>query len=109
VTHQADKRQEHTIQAIEKVVADYERSGLTRREFSQRSGIAIGTLDWWRRRVRKRQQSRLVPVRVTLEPDRPAIAGGGFHLTLPSGVMIESRWDFDEAGMARLLRLLEER
>lgn len=100
--HRGNKRSE----AIEAIVGEFERSGLTRREFSEQTGIATGTLDSWRRRVRER--SRIVPVRIA--PDAAAAAGGaGFQLNLPNGVRIESGWDFPEQAMARLLRLAAER
>lgn len=100
--HRGTKRSE----AIEEIVGEFERSGLTRREFSEQTGIAAGTLDSWRRRVRDRP--RIVPVK--LAEDGAAAAGcAGFQLNLPNGVRIESGWDFPEQAMARLLRLAAER
>lgn len=98
------KRKRSGEAAIERIVAEYERSGLTRRGFSEQTGIAIGTLDSWRRQVRDR--ARIVPVRI--EPDAAAGGrpGGGFELNLPNGVRIESGWDYPEQAMACLLRLL---
>ena len=101
--HRGSKRSE----AIEEIVGEFERSGLTRREFSEQTGIATGTLDSWRRRVRDR--SRIVPVRIAQDGAAAATGGAGFQLNLPNGVRIESGWDFPEQAMARLLRLAAER
>lgn len=94
------------MEAIARVVAEYERSGLTRRGFSERTGIAVSTLDYWRRQVRDQGQMRIVPVK--MEPargDHDTRVCGGFRMSLPNGVGIESGWDFPEQGMERLLRV----
>lgn len=103
-------KNETKAEAIERAVAEYERSGLTRRKFSEKAGIAVSTLDYWRRRVHGRDEVRIVPV--TIEPDsmiRTMAGCAGFQVNLPNGVRIESGWDFPEQGMARLLRLAAER
>jgi hypothetical protein len=96
-------------EAMARVVAEYERSGLTRRRFSDRTGIAVSTLDCWRRRVRERARSRIVPVRI--EEGVPGVVGGspGFRMSLPNGIRIESCWEFPEQAMVRLLRVAGER
>lgn len=92
------------------MVAEYERSGLTRRSFSERTGVAVSTLDYWRRQVREGNRARIVPVRIeAAEPARREGRWAGFQLRLPNGVRIESDWDFPEHGMARLLRVAAER
>jgi transposase-like protein len=99
-------RKQRSDQAIARVVAEYEQSGLTRGDFSEQAGIAVSTLDYWRRRVREQDGARILPVQVEL--DRAAQAGPGFQLRLPNGVWIESGWDFPQSGMARLLRVAAE-
>ena len=75
-------------------------SGLTRREFCQRRGIPITTLDYWRRSHRRKP--RLVEVSVAAsEP------GSGFTLGLANGRRIESSWRFDEGELTRLIRIAE--
>lgn len=106
---QASKDQSRR-EAIAGVVAEYERSGLTRKSFSEQAGVAVSTLDYWRRQVREGNRARIVPV--TIEAPETAIREGrcaGFQLSLPNGVRIESGWDFPEHGMARLLRVAAER
>jgi transposase-like protein len=79
VRHQGTE--ESRIEAIARVVAEYERSGLTRRGFSERTGIAVSTLDYWRREVRQGKQARIVPVKVESRgPEAAACAPVGFRL-----------------------------
>ena len=96
---------QHRQQAMERTVADFERSGLTRRDFSERTGIALSTLDYWRRRIHHRRTPALLPVHL----DPASSAGRGFHLLLPNGVRIESDWDFPPTALAQLLELAGER
>jgi hypothetical protein len=73
---------------VEKIVVDFERSGLNRREYCERRGIARPTLDWYRRRVRaSRSSANFVPVKIKRAPS-PAAAraigdeDNGFALVL---------------------------
>ena len=97
-------------ETIAGVVAEYERSGLSRRSFCERAGVAVSTLDYWRRQVRDGNRARIVPVKI--EAAETAMREGrwaGFRLSLPNGVRIESGWDFPEHALARLLRVAVER
>ncbi len=93
------------------MVLAFERSGLSRREFCEQSGIAMPTLDWYRRRVRARRNSpNLVPVKLvkiskTAAPPAVGGAGDGFALVLSNGCRIESGWNFSDAAMSRLIRI----
>ena len=78
-----------------RMVEEYERSGLTRREYCAQAGIPMTTLDAWRR-------VRLVRVKVAAGE-----ATGGFLLHLANGRRIESKWDFGEAELMRLIRVAE--
>jgi hypothetical protein len=94
---------------VEKVVVDFERSGLGRREYCERSGIPLPTLDWYRRRVQaSRNAVKLARVRVE-GPEKPAAAIGGakdgFALVLGNGCRIEAGWGFDEKELTRLIRV----
>lgn len=97
----------------ERHFADWQASGLTRREYCRREGLAQSTFDYWRRKARKEQAvacvSRsvpvapltLVPVRMTGTPVGHGLAlysPAGWQLTLPAGV--GSEW------LADLLRRL---
>lgn len=101
------------------MVAEYERSGMNRKRFSEESGVALSTLDYWRRQVREWNSASIVPVKIEpvieagsealeLEMDRPAETATGFRVSLPNGVRIEAGWSFPEAGLAKLLRVAAE-
>jgi hypothetical protein len=93
----------------ERLVGDFERSGLRRREYCEREGIAITTLDYHvRRRRMVRAAVKLTPVTVTTGPATMAAmtgAQGGFTLVLSNGRRIETGWDFSENQLARLIRV----
>jgi hypothetical protein len=76
-------------------------SGLTRREFCAKRGMALTTLDYWRRQLRSKP--RLVKVEVA----RPEAAAQSFTLRLANGRSIESSWRFDEEELARLIGIAE--
>jgi hypothetical protein len=82
-------------------VEEFRASGLTRREFCGQRGIALTTLDYWRRQFRS--QPRLVKVEI----GRPEAAAQSFTLRLANGRSIESSWRFDEEELARLIRIAE--
>ncbi len=83
---------------IRRIVEGFEKSGLSRRAYSAEHGIAITTLDYWRRMHRK-HNPRLIPV--TIEEVQPA----GFTLILANGRRIESSWSFDAAALEKLIRV----
>jgi hypothetical protein len=92
---------------MRRVLEEYESSGLTRREFCRRRGIALTTFDYWRReharQPRKQEQRpRMVAVEVA-----DAEAGANFTLSLANGRRIECSWRFAEAELARLIRIAE--
>ena len=85
-----------------RIVEEFERSGLKRRQFCERNNLPVTTLDYWRWKKAKASKPRLVPVAVPLsEPS------GGFTLTLANGRRIEGPWKFPEADLARLIGVLE--
>ena len=84
----------------EALVREFEASGLTRQEYSQRRGIAATTLDSWRRKRVTRPQ--LVKVEVPSEERRLP-----FSLSLRNGRRIESWWGVADEDLARLIRIAE--
>ena len=93
-------KQKRSADDIRRMIEQYETSGLTRREFCQRHHIAVTSLDYWRRG--RPRQARLVEVEVAASEPAP-----GFTLRLANGRHIESSWRFDEAELARLIRISE--
>jgi len=87
---------------IRRIVEGFAKSGLTRREYCAKHGVAMTTLDYWRRAHREHKPT-LVPV--AIEEAQPPLAG--FALVLANGRRIESSWSFAEADLQRLIRALE--
>jgi transposase-like protein len=86
---------------IRRIVEGFAKSGMTRREYCRRHGVAMTTLDSWRRAYRKQKPTL---VRVAVEE---AQAVAGFALVLNNGRRIESLWSFAEADLQRLIRAAE--
>jgi transposase-like protein len=86
---------------IRRIVEGFAKSGLTRREYCARHGIAVTMLDYWRRAYRK-QKPTLVGVAV--EETQPLT---GFSLVLANGRRIESSWSFVEVDLEKLIRAAE--
>lgn len=82
------------------MVAGYEESGLTRRTYCERRGIALTTLDYYRRR--RRMEPGWVAVEVEREP-----AWSTMTVVLGNGRRIEVSGDFAETTLARLVRTVE--
>ena len=82
------------------VLGEYAKSGLTRREFCQRRGMALTTFDYWRRELASKPKL----VKVEVAASEPATQ---FTLSLANGRRIESSWQFGEAELARLIRIAE--
>jgi hypothetical protein len=100
---------------VEKLVAEYDASGLTRDLFCQQRGLSIVTLDKYRRRVEKRARSGvgpMLPVEVISSTaqgsSRTAGYGGVFVVQSRSGRGIEVRRGFDGETLQRLLTILDK-
>jgi transposase-like protein len=94
------------------LVAEYEASGLTREAFCQERGLAVGTLDKYRRRAHKNQSSSggpMVPVEVVWSGRNGNDAGRDSVLVVEvrSGHRIEVRRGFDGGTLEHLLRILD--
>ena len=86
---------------IRRIVEGFAKSGMRRREYCAKHGVAMTTLDYWRRAHRK-QKPRLVEVAV-----EQAHSPAGFALVLANGRRIESWWSFVEADLEKLIRVAE--
>jgi transposase-like protein len=87
---------------IRRLVEGFAKSGMTRREYCAKHGVAMTTLDYWRR-VHRQQKPTLVPVAIQ-EAHDPLT---GFTLMLSNGRRIESSWSFAEADLEKLIRAAE--
>jgi hypothetical protein len=86
---------------IRGIVTGFAKSGMTRREYCAKHGVAMTTFDYWRRAQRKRRP-RLV--QVAMEEERSV---SGFALVLANGRRIESSWSFSAADLEKLIRVAE--
>ena len=80
---------------MRRVVEEYERSGLSRREFCDRRRLPVSTFDYWRRELAKKPQ--LVRVKVAEPAPR-------FTLVLANGRRVECS---GEEELARLILVAE--
>jgi hypothetical protein len=81
----------------------FERSNQTRRVYSERVGIPVTTLDYYRRRQARQPTGALVAVKI-LDPGH----SHGFTLVLSNGRRIESSWGFAGEELSRLVRIAEQ-
>ena len=91
----------------EQLVGEFEASGLGRREFCRIRGLAMGTLDIYRRRQRQEKvggSSRLVAVELKGEA-----TASGLAVVSRSGWRIEVSTGFDASTLERLVGVLERR
>ena len=103
-----------TSAEIGQLLKGYKESGLSRRQYCEKQGIAVTTFDYYRQRERKgpggqQKTSALVRVKLTADAALPQHQGQpeGFTVALAKGRRIESSWGFNEQGLARLIRVLE--
>jgi hypothetical protein len=104
----------------DRLVAEYEASGMSRREFCVRQGVALGTLDLYRKRQRREARAasageggrgsgaKLVAVEVAGKQRKEWESGCGLAVVLGRGRRIEVRASFDEATLKRLVDVLEK-
>jgi hypothetical protein len=95
-----------TAEQIEQLLSDYRNRGeMTRRAFCESRGMSLSMLDYYLRRYGtecKREAAKLV--RVDVESGQST---GTFTVALQNGRRIESTWNFAEAELARLIRIVE--
>ena len=92
-----------------KRVSAFERSGLTRKAWCLRAGVAVGTLDYWRARLRDRgdrSEQALVPIVVSDQPRvEISLAGvGTVDIDLGGGVRLRANAQVDAQWLASVLR-----
>lgn len=108
---------------MEQLVDAFESSGLRRQEFCLKHGIAVGTLDFWRKRRRQkremvaghRRRARKGDARAEVRSSSRLVAvelagtasSGRLAVVLPRGRRVEVSEGFDAATLERLLGVLE--
>jgi hypothetical protein len=97
----------HRSQAeTERLVRDFEQSGLSRKAFCTARGVALHTLDYYRHRERVRRQDGGAGQLVAVELIDPA-AVGGLRVELANGRRVVVEAGFDASHLKRLLAVLE--
>jgi|ERR1700694_299877 transposase-like protein len=87
---------------IQRIVGEFQHSGLTRREYCERHRMAVSTLDYWRRKTQAHTTPQLLEVELATSESAPV-----FALHLANGRRIESSWRFSDAELTRLIRVVE--
>jgi hypothetical protein len=96
----------------DRLVSEFEQSGLGRREFCAVRGLNVHTLDAWRKRsAQSVTRERIVPVeivedRATARGSERAVSTAGtgeFRIVLAQGLRIEVESGFDAAELRRLI------
>lgn len=90
-----------TAEQRQRVVADFEKSGLSRRDYCARQRLSVNTLDNWRRKGKA--ATKFVRVDVT----QPRQHHGRLTLVLTNGRRIETDAGFDEQELTRLIHAAE--
>ena len=100
----------------ERLVSEFEQSGLRRKEFCAAHGLSVHTLDAWRKRIAESgPDEKIVPVEI-VEERRVSMnsmqAGslarnGQFRVVLAQGIRIEVEPGFDAAELRRLITALD--
>ena len=94
------------------LIARWEQSGLTQRDFAANEGISLAKIVYWRRRLKelvvreraKTEGSPLVPVRIVSD----SAEGNGFELRTARGHVVRVPVGFDEVELRRLMTVLVE-
>jgi hypothetical protein len=98
---------------VEKIVAEFEASGLTRQAFCNQRGLSVTALDKYRRRRHEGPASgpvAMIPVQLSsrIREGSSAEAGSSLLVELRSGLRIEVRRGFDAVTLERLLTVLDK-
>ncbi len=98
---------------VERLVAEYETSGLGRQEFCTKHGLSLSTLNRHRKRKQSRPESatsdRLVAVEIApAKPSRVSERAGELAVLLSNDRKIEVRGGFDPKVLRELMRVLEQ-
>ncbi len=94
----------------QRVVEAWRRSGLALSVWCHRQGLEYERVRRWRSRLgarrRPRPKATFLPVRVVERGER-SLEMPAFELELPRGMRVRVAAQFDEASLARLLRVVE--
>jgi transposase-like protein len=100
----------------ERLISEFEQSGLRRKEFCEAHGLNVFTLDAWRKRIaQSKTEEKIVPIEIV--EDDAVLRGarqtgstgwsGQFRVVLSQGLRIEVEAGFDAAELRRLIAALD--
>lgn len=101
-------RQHRTAAEKEELVAAYQRSGLSQRDFAQQHGIAPSNIQRWARQEespKPKQRSAALLEVPNLLTDRPG--AGAYRLHFAQGLQLELARGFDVEEVRALAQLLQ--
>jgi len=106
-------RRQRSRAEVDRLVAEYEASGLGRQEFCQKHGLSLTTLNrHWKRRQLEAEGatgSRWIAVELAAAEVEPKTQPGSeLVVLLSSGRRIEVRSGFDTKVLQQLVRVLEQ-
>ena len=84
-------------------------SGLSRREYCRRHRLSYHALTYWVRKFQPAGPRTSLPALVEVSLPLARGAAPAFRLHLGQSRLLEIEPDFDEVGLGRLLRVLEQR
>lgn len=91
----------------ERLVQDFEQSGMTRKAFSNARGVALHTLDYYRHRDRVRRSATAAEQLLPVELIGSAPGSNGLRVELANGRRIVVEAGFDALHLKRLVTVLE--
>ena len=100
----------------QRLVSEFEQSGMRRKEFCAAHGLSMHTLDAWRRRIAgSGSDEKIVPVEIVedrrsgmgSEHAESVLRNGQFRVVLAHGLRIEVDPGFDAAELRRLIAALD--
>ncbi len=107
-------RTRRTRAEVERLISEYEASGLGRQEFCEQHGLALSTLNRHRNRKQRRREtakgSRLIPVEIAEASQSIASGSDGSELLvwLSNRRCIQVGGRFDPKVLEQLVRVLEQ-
>lgn len=101
-------RKQATGAQREQILDDYQRSGLTQREFALRAGIGLSTLQLWLRKSAKPGASAQGPAFIAVSNLLAEASGSAcYRLRLPGGMIVEAPLGFRSQELRDLLEVLQ--
>jgi len=101
---------------MQKLLANWKRSGLSLREFGRRKGLAYTKLVYWRRKFHPeieqeqsasaRSSDRWLPVQVVRDPVASADGMAVYAIRLCNGLRVDVTTGFDAEELTRLVQAL---